>query len=1054
TPETITSYTYDAAGRQLSVRRDIGAMTTTESTKYDLLGRVIKQTDVLGRETTTEYSEDGLITTISTPAGATFITTRNPDGSTASVAGTGQREIHYTYNLDGKNRAVTETLADGTFLSKTVTDGFDQTVVETTPSMTGFIYNRKQYNAKGQLIKEQKDNGYNATKMAATLLEYDSFGNVSRQTLALADMPTKDNSPVVEISYAEEIMEDGVYNVTTQTRYNTEGNPLVSTQKQLISQLSSSMASKRINIDVRGNASVNWSVYSAPAKVTTFSFIPSSAITAESISVDGFTLQQKDTTGITTTATRQYTASGMQFTKTDGRGNATTTVTDLAGRTTSVTDAAGNTTTTAYDAHHDAPATITDELGNTTCYRYDVRGRKVAEWGTAIQPACFSYDDMDNMTMLMTFRGTPDTNADGSPSQSGKGAAAGDRTTWNFDPASGLEISKTYADNSSVVKTYDAFKRLATETDARGIVKTHSYEVARGLLLGISYSDTTTARSYTYNHLGQLTQVTDDAGVRTIGYNQYGEQETDSLLAGGKTHLITETRDAMGRSTGYVYSKDGSTQQTVTTGYGTDGRIATAGFLHGGVERQFSYAYLPGTNLLQQLTLPSNMTLTQSYEPQRDLLTGMLYKRGSTAVSQRSYTYDALGRPLTRSTSRNRQTINDSFGYNNRSELTTATVSNGSYAYDYDNIGNRKSAQEAAESATSYESNQLNQYTAIGGFEPSYDDAGNQTKVKTSTGIWSVVYNAENRPTSFTNADSGTIVECTYDYMGRRASKKVTVNGSVALHQRFLYRGYLQIACCDLTRSNHPCLWLITWDPSQPVATRPLAIQKDGTWYTYGWDLTKNICEVYGQHGYMRTNYTYTPYGEATISGDVIQPLQWSSEYLDSELGLTYYNYRHYNPSDGKWLTYDCEKYSINLYNYCKNNPAIFTDRLGLFIEEEYPQYAVDFIAEIAEGLKNYGREMGLSDNDIIATAMALAEEYSARENYFGIKRVLDELQDWICRNEFRFVIGNDFGKGNINQNTARSVDLTPLDKVAPPEKKALRQKSRVNDGLVTCLSL
>ena len=88
---------------------------------------------------------------------------------------------------------------------------------------------------------------------------------------------------------------------------------------------------------------------------------------------------------------------------------------------------------------------------------------------------------------------------------------------------------------------------------------------------------------------------------------------------------------------------------------------------------------------------------------------------------------------------------------------------------------------------------------------------------------------------------------------------------SITLHQRFLYRGYLQIACCDLTRSNHPCLWLLTWDPSQPVATRPLAIQKDGTWYTYGWDLTKNICEIYGQHGYIRTAYTYTTYGQVII---------------------------------------------------------------------------------------------------------------------------------------------------------------------------------------------
>ena len=107
------------------------------------------------------------------------------------------------------------------------------------------------------------------------------------------------------------------------------------------------------------------------------------------------------------------------------------------------------------------------------------------------------------------------------------------------------------------------------------------------------------------------------------------------------------------------------------------------------------------------------------------------------------------------------------------------------------------------------------------------------------------------RPVLFTKDDNSVSVASTYDYMGRRATKKVTVNGSVTLHQRFLYRGYLQIACCDLTRSNHPCLWLITWDPNQPVATRPLAIPKDSTWYTYGWDLTKNICEVYGQHGYI-----------------------------------------------------------------------------------------------------------------------------------------------------------------------------------------------------------
>ena len=722
-----------------------------------------------------------------------------------------------------------------------------------------------------------------------------------------------------------EALEDGIYSTVIKTRYNVAGDALTSEQKQMISAHSSTIESKSVSINERNLTLAQRTAYNGDAKRVSYSSIPTSTITADTVTVDGFVVSQKDNAGITSTAARSYATSGMTITHTDGRGNTTTTVTDTAGRAILVTDAAGNSTGTTYCTCCDQPATVTDAQNNTRCYRYDERGRKIAEWGTGIQPVCYAYDSVDRLVSLTTFRV-----ADETISSDPTGRTDGDTTTWGYHDASGMETSKTYADSKGVTKTYDAYNRLHTETDGRGVVKTHSYEQARGLLLGITYSDGTTARAYTYNYLGQLTQVVDDAGTRTIGYNAYNEQETDSLLAGGKTHLVTELRDDYGRSSGYTYANNGSVQQTVSTGYGTDGRISSAGFVHGGAQKLFTYSYLPGTNLLQSLVKPNNMTLTQSYEEKRDLLIGQLYKRSNTSVASRSYTYDTLGRPVTRNTSKDGSTVNDSFGYNSRSELNTATVNNEAYAYDYDNIGNRETAQEAAEAATSYESNQLNQYTAIGDFEPTYDDAGNQTKVKTSTGIWTVVYNAENRPTSFTNADSGTIVECTYDYMGRRATKKVTVNGSVTLHQRYLYRGYLQIACCDLTRSNHPCLWLITWDPSQPVATRPLAIQKDGTWYTYGWDLTKNICEVYGQHGYIRTNYSYSPYGEVTISGDVTQPMQWSSEYSDSEIDLVYYNYRHYSPLDGRWLGRDYRFAPVIKNAYTEiQSPILSFDRLG-----------------------------------------------------------------------------------------------------------------------------
>ncbi|MBE6436037.1 MAG: RHS repeat protein, partial [Akkermansiaceae bacterium] len=892
TPETITEYTRDAEGRVLSTTRRIGAMETTESTEFDALGRVTKQTDVLGRMTTTSYSADGLITTVTTPAGATAITTRNTDGSTASIGGTAQRSLVYVYDINGNSERHTTKLANGTTIAQSITNGFGQTTVQAQASTSGFIYTRSEFNAKGQLTKQYQDTGWNTEKTAATLYEYDSFGNVSKQTLALSSTPTKDNSPVVEMVYSVESAEDGVYSVTTQTRYNAEGTALTSSQKQLISQLTN-VAGKSITIDERGNSRTDWSVLTAPTKVTSYSSIPTSAITAESLAIDGFTVYQKDYAGIISTAARNYTASGMVLVNTDGRNNATTAITDLAGRTVSVTDAANNTTTTVYDSVHDLPAVVTDAQGNTACYKYDHRGRKIAEWGTALQPACFGYDELNNMTSLRTFRsGSESINTD--PSE----RTDYDPTTWVFDAATGLELSKTYADNTSVVKTYDAYNRLATETNARGYMKVHTYEHARGLLLNITYyyslqegetepvvNNFTSPCSFAYNHLGQLVQVIDAAGTRTLGYNNFGEQETDSLLADGVTHLITELRDEFGRSIGYTYAKNGAVQQTVSTGYGTDGRINTAGFVHGGEMKQFGYTYLAGSNLLQVLNKPSGMSLTHTYETTRDLLTGIAYYRGSTLVAQRTYSYDTLGRPTARHTARQGSVVNDTFTHNTRSELVTAQVNGTNYEYAYDNIGNRTAATEGDE-VTGYASNELNQYTMIRRsaedfFVPEFDADGNQYHIQTETGDWALNYNAANRPTDFSCMDEEgnfLTVKCDYDFMGRRVFKKVISGaGTVTSHQRFIYRGYLQIACVDLTRTNHPALWLITRDPTEPVATRPLAIQKDGTWYTYGTDLTKNVCEVFGSSGYIRTAYTYSPYGSVTDSGNVTQPIQWSS---------------------------------------------------------------------------------------------------------------------------------------------------------------------------------
>ena len=85
-------------------------------------------------------------------------------------------------------------------------------------------------------------------------------------------------------------------------------------------------------------------------------------------------------------------------------------------------------------------------------------------------------------------------------------------------------------------------------------------------------------------------------------------------------------------------------------------------------------------------------------------------------------------------------------------------------------------------------------------------------------------------------------------------------------------------------------------------------------------------------------------------TGDLVQPVQWSSEMNDGELALVYYNYRYYNPADGRWITRDpiAEEGGWNLYRYILNNPTFLKDYIGILsskwmwipvIQKEMPSF-------------------------------------------------------------------------------------------------------------------
>ena len=160
---------------------------------------------------------------------------------------------------------------------------------------------------------------------------------------------------------------------------------------------------------------------------------------------------------------------------------------------------------------------------------------------------------------------------------------------------------------------------------------------------------------------------------------------------------------------------------------------------------------------------------------------------------------------------------------------------------------------------------------------------------------------------------------------------------------RFVYDGYLCIQRLNGAANNSIDL-VFGWDPSEPVATRPLILQKYGQYnlfYTH--DGNKNVSELvfFQQANGIAAHYEYAPFGAVTTASRITpvtaydfreyNPYRFSSEYAEESLDLLYYNYRHYHFVSSKWLSRDLigELDSSNLYLGGKNDPLRTVDYMG-----------------------------------------------------------------------------------------------------------------------------
>ena len=310
----------------------------------------------------------------------------------------------------------------------------------------------------------------------------------------------------------------------------------------------------------------------------------------------------------------------------------------------------------------------------------------------------------------------------------------------------------------------------------------------------------------------------------------------------------------------------------------------------------------------------------------RRLHRNRLYRRGER-------TFSSLGR-------RKSSTLQDSstwnYTYNQRSEITSAIRKNASNVtqntmrYGFDSIGNRTSSYENPTSKT-YSANSLNQYTGINvvgssSISPQYDDDGNMT----GYGSWTYTWDAENRLVKAVNGT--TRLEFIYDALSRRVAKKFYQGNTLSKHERYVYDGMKLLASYN-AKSSYAKINTFLWQPFGLDV--PLIMTYGSTIYEYLVDANKNVLGLFNPSKTRVATYLYGPSGQIISSSGTIaanNPIRFSSEQFDADLGLVYYNYRYYSPELGRWLSKDPigEKGGLNLYLMCGNDIVSSRDVLGL----------------------------------------------------------------------------------------------------------------------------
>ena len=391
----------------------------------------------------------------------------------------------------------------------------------------------------------------------------------------------------------------------------------------------------------------------------------------------------------------------------DGDGNVTKVIDPLThptaylydqlGDVAQVTDVNNGVTHSLYYADGEVQSS-TDPAGAQTQATYDFMGRPLTSTVLERYPSAASYTTNSHYTASST------------------------------DPGGAFLSSTTTPDGVSTSYGYDNAGEQTQVTDGAGNT-THFHYDLLGRKTAVVFPDTT-SNTVAYDQLGDpvRTQALDTDGTTVLNSRSATYDAMGRLMSSTdpNTHTTTFTRDALGNVTGEVQPV--SAGHSITTSFGYD--AAGNGTRYTDGRGNSTYYTYNAWNLPESTIEPSVTTSTYSY----------------TTAGDSTYTtaYDVAGRPVSQSQPGG---VTVTTGYDNIGNVTSQTgagaeaaTASRSFSYDADN--RMTAAGTAAIGSTTAATNES--FT--------YNDRGALLSASGSAGSTSLAYNGDGLPTSRTDA--------------------------------------------------------------------------------------------------------------------------------------------------------------------------------------------------------------------------------------------------------------------------------------------------------------